>query len=117
MVAPLVLYRGEKKTIDFNLLARLKRERSLAGAEPQTKTPATRKFDPRVFSFESTAIGRESKSHLQFYRFNISDESLVVVGEKRTDHVEHGVTEATDVHNVSSLTSLNRLVRLQIDAN
>jgi hypothetical protein len=34
---------------------------------------------------------------LQFDRFNVSDESLVVVGPERTDHVEHGVTEAPDV--------------------
>jgi hypothetical protein len=54
---------------------------------------------------------------LQFDRFNFSDESLVVVSQERTDHVEHGVTEATDVHNVSSLASLNRLVRLQIDVD
>jgi hypothetical protein len=49
--------------------------------------------------------------YLQFDRFNFSDESLVVLGEERTDHVEHGVTEATDVHDVSSFASLNRLVR------
>ena len=67
--------------------------------------------------FKYIAVGPESNSRLQFDRFNISDESLVVVGEERTDHVEHGVTEATNVHDVSSLTSLNRLVRLQIDAN
>ena len=54
---------------------------------------------------------------IQFDRFNFSDESLIVVCEKRTDHVEYGVTEATDVHDVSSFTSLNRLVRLQIDAD
>ena len=34
--------------------------------------------------------------YLQFDRFNFSDESLVVIREERTDHVEHGVTEATD---------------------
>jgi hypothetical protein len=54
---------------------------------------------------------------LQFDRLNFGDESLVVVGEERTDHVEHGVTEATDVHDVSSLACLNRLVRLQVDAD
>ena len=80
-------------------------------------TPASRKFDPRVLSFHCTAIGPESNPRLQFDRFNFRDESLVVVGEERTDHVEHGVTEATDIHNVSSLTSLNRLVRLQIDVD
>jgi hypothetical protein len=32
---------------------------------------------------------------LKFDRFDFSDESLVVVGQERTDHVEHGVTEAT----------------------
>ena len=62
---------------------------------------------------------RDPRSYprLQFHRFHFSDELLVVVGEERTDHVEHGITQATDVHNVSSLTSLNRLVRRQIDAN
>jgi hypothetical protein len=70
-----------------------------------------------VLSFKYTAVGPESNSRLQFDRFNFSDESLVVVGEERTDHVEHGVTEATDVHDVSSLASLNRLVRLQIDVD
>ena len=70
-----------------------------------------------MLSFKYTATGPESNSRLQFDRFDFSDESLVVVSEERTDHVEHGVTEATDVHNVSSFTSLNRLVRLQIDAN
>ena len=54
---------------------------------------------------------------LQFDRFDFGDESLVVVGQERADHVEHGVTEATDVHDVSSLASLNRLVRLQIDVD
>ncbi len=68
-------------------------------------------------SFKYTAVGPESNSRLQFDRFNFSDESLVVVRQERTDHVEHGVTEATDVQNVNSFTSLNRLVRLQIDAN
>jgi len=53
----------------------------------------------------------------QFDRFNFGDESLVVVRKEPADHVEHGVTEAADVHDVSSLTSLNRLVRLQIDAD
>ena len=72
---------------------------------------------PAGVSFKYTAVGPESNSRLQFDRFNFSDESLVVVGEERTDHVEHGVTEATNVHNVSSLASLNRLIRLQIDVN
>ena len=54
---------------------------------------------------------------LQFDRFNFSDESLVVVGQKTTNHVEHGVTEATDVQDVSSFASLDRLVRLQIYAD
>jgi hypothetical protein len=60
---------------------------------------------------------QQPDARLQFDRFNFCDESLVVLGEERTDHVEHGVTEATDVQNVNSFTSLNRLVRLQIDAN
>ena len=68
-----------------------------------------------MLSFKFTPVGPESNSRLQFDRFDFSDESLVVVGEKRTDHVEHGVTEATDVHDVSSLASLNRLVRLQMN--
>jgi hypothetical protein len=59
-----------------------------------------------MLSFEYTAIGPESKSRLQFDRFNFSDESLVAVGEERTDHVEHGVTEATDDQNVSGRTKL-----------
>ena len=83
----------------------------------ETKTPASQKCDPRVLSFKYTAVGPESNTRLQFDRFNFSDESLVIVRKERTNHVEHGVTEATDVHDVSSLTSLNRLVRLQIDAN
>ena len=53
----------------------------------------------------------------QIDRFNFGDESLVVIGQEPTDHVEHSVTKAADVHDVSPLTSLNRLVRLQIDAN
>ena len=48
---------------------------------------------------------------LQFDRFNFSDESL------RTDRVEYGVAEASDIENVSSLTSLNRLVRLKVDVD
>ena len=40
-----------------------------------------------------------------------------VVAQERTDHIEHGVTESTDVHDVSSLASLRRLVRLDVDAN
>ena len=83
----------------------------------QITTPASWNADPRVSGFKYTAVGPESNPRLQFDRFHFSDESLVVVGEKRTDHVEYGVTEATDVHNVSSFASLNRLVRLQIDAN
>lgn len=55
------------------------------------------------------------QTRLQFDRFNLSDESLVVVGKERTDHVEHGITEATDIHDVSALTSLNGLVRLQMN--
>ena len=54
---------------------------------------------------------------LQFDRFNFGDEALVVVSEERADDVEHGVTEATDVHDVSSLASLDRLVRLEVDAD
>ena len=54
---------------------------------------------------------------LQFDRFDFGDEPLAVVSEERTDHVEHGVTEATDIENVSSLACLNRLVWLQIDAD
>jgi hypothetical protein len=42
---------------------------------------------------------------LQLDRFDFSDESLVVVGEERTDHVEHGVTEATDVQRGSKAKS------------
>ena len=72
---------------------------------------------PAGVSFKYTAVGPESNSRLQFDRFHFGDESLVVIRQERTDHVEYGVTEATDVHDVSSLTSLNRLVRLQIDAN
>jgi len=64
-----------------------------------------------------TAVWTGVQIALQFNRFNFSDESLVVILQERTDHVEHGVTEATDVHDISPLTSLNRLVRLQIDAN
>jgi hypothetical protein len=65
-------------------------------------------------------IGFHRLNRARFYcsqvdRFHFSDESLVVIGEERTNHVEHGVTEATDFHDVSSFTSLNRLVRLQID--
>ncbi len=69
-----------------------------------------------MLSFKYTAIGPESNLRLQFDRFDFSDESLVVVGKERADHVEHGVTD-TDVHDVSSFASLNRPVRLQIDAN
>jgi hypothetical protein len=83
----------------------------------ETKTPASQKCDPRVLSFKYIAVGPESNPRLQFDRINFSDESLVIVGEERTDHIEHGVTEATDVHDVSSLASLNRLVRLQIDVD
>jgi hypothetical protein len=54
---------------------------------------------------------------LQFNRLDVNDESMVVVGEERSDHVAHGVTEASDVHGVSSFTSLNRLVRIQIDVD
>jgi len=71
----------------------------------------------RRFEFKYTAIRLESNLRYQFDRFNFSDESLVVVGEERTDHVEHVVTEATVIENVSSFTSLNGLVRLQIDAD
>lgn len=44
-------------------------------------------------------MGPESNEGLKFDRFNFSDKSLVIVGEKRTDHCEPGVTVATDVHN------------------
>ena len=79
-----------------------------------TREPEMR---PAGVQFQYTAVGPESNSRLQFDRFNFVDESLVVVGEERTDHVEHGVTEATDVHDVSSLACLNRLVGLQIDVD
>ena len=58
--------------------------------------------DPRVFGGKYTAVVPKSNSRLQFDCFNFSDESLVVVGEERTDHVEHGVAKAADVHDVSS---------------
>lgn len=60
-----------------------------------------------MLSIKYSATGPETESRLQFDRYSFSDESRVVVGEERTDHVEHGVTEATDVHNASSLTNLN----------
>ena len=56
------------------------------------------------------AKGNRTHSRLQFDRFNFGDESLVVVGEERTDHVEHGVTEATNVHNVSSRSKVSGTV-------
>ena len=62
-------------------------------------------------------VGPHSNSRLQFDRYNFGDESLVVVGQEPANYVENGVIEATDVHDVSSFTSLNRLVRLQIDAD
>lgn len=37
--------------------------------------------------------------------------------QERTNHIEHGVTEATNVHDLSSLASLRRLVRLDVDTN
>jgi|GEM_PF-4073271 len=55
----------------------------------ETKTPASQKCDPRVFSFKYIAVGPESNLRLQFDRFNFSDESLVVIGKERTDYVEH----------------------------
>ena len=70
-----------------------------------------------MLGIKYTAVGPESNSRLQLDRFNFSDESLVVIRQEPTDHVEHGVTEAADVHNVSSFASLNSLVRLQIDAD
>lgn len=54
---------------------------------------------------------------LQFDRFDFGDEALFVVSQEPTDDVEHGVTEATDVHDVSSLASLRCLIRLDVDAN
>jgi hypothetical protein len=68
-----------------------------------------------VVSFQPANDRQDSYPTLQFDRFDFSDESLVVVCEERTDHIAHGVTEATDVHDVSSLASMIRLVRLQID--
>ena len=68
----------------------------------------------------SLSLLRETSclSHfLQFDRFNFGDEALVAVSEERADDVEHGVTETTDVHDVSSLTCLDRLVRLEVDAD
>jgi hypothetical protein len=38
---------------------------------------------------------------LQFDCFDFNDESLIVVGDERVDHVERGLTEATYVHDVS----------------
>jgi hypothetical protein len=54
-----------------------------------------------VLSFKYSAVGPESNASLQFDRFNFSDESLAVVSEERAVHVEHGVTEATNVYDVS----------------
>ncbi len=70
-----------------------------------------------MLRFKHTAVGPQSNTRLQFDRFDLGDESFVVVRKERTDHVEHGVTEATDVHDVNTFTSLNRLVRLQIDVD
>ena len=65
-----------------------------------------------MLGFKYTAVGPEPNTLLQFDRFDFSNEALVVVGEERTDDVEHAVTETADVHDVSSLTSLDRLVGL-----
>ena len=64
-----------------------------------------------MLCFKYTAVGPQPNPLLQFDPFDFGDEALVVVGKERTDHVEHCVTEATDIENVSSVTSLNRLVR------
>ena len=81
-------------------------------------TQTSRWSDPAGVSCGSVQRSyQKSNPRLQFDRFNFSDESLDVVGKERADHVKHGVTEATDVHDVSSLTSLNRLVRLKIDVD
>lgn len=85
---------------------------SACGASSKDTIPTSRKDDPRMLSFKYTAIGPEPNSRLQFDRFHLSDESLVAVGEECADHMEHRVTEAADIHDVSSLTSLYRLVRL-----
>ncbi len=117
-----ITFAEEKRpTTIYVIAANLNRERGNAVRDRiqhlQITTPASQKCDPRVLSFKYTAVGTLPNTRLQFDRFNFSDESLVVVGKERTDHIEHGVTEATDVHDVGSLTSLNRLVRLQIDVN
>ncbi len=82
---------------------------------PAMSTPESRKRATRVLSFKYAAVGPLPNSRLQFNRLNFSNESLAVVGKERTDHVEHGLTEANDIENVRSLAILNYLVRLQID--
>jgi hypothetical protein len=85
---------------------------------------STREPDRRLTGVDCCSAGlqlangrQDTYPALQFDRFDFSDESLVVVDLERTDHVECGVTEAADVRYIRSLTSLNRLVRLQIDVD
>lgn len=59
----------------------------------QITTPASRKFAPRVLSFNYTATRPESKSRFRFDRFNFSEESLVAIRQERIDHVERGATK------------------------
>jgi hypothetical protein len=71
------------------------------------KKPATRRSETRVIVAAIFCCGtRRLPTTLQFHRFHFSDESLVVVGQEPADHVEHGVTEATNFENVSPLTLL-----------
>ena len=62
-------------------------------------------------------MGAEVSPRLQRHGFDLSDESLIVIFQKRADRIEHGVTEATDIHNVGAFIGLNGLVRLQVDAD
>lgn len=55
---------------------------------------------------------------LQFDRFHFSHQIVVVVSEQRTDHIEHGVTEATIISLNCEVRSLKEYdVQLLRDAN
>ena len=54
---------------------------------------------------------------LQRHRFDLGDEAISVILQECVDHLEHGITEAADVQDVAAFRGLDRLRRLQVDAD
>ena len=66
---------------------------------------------------QTKGVSIQESSELKINRLHFCHKPIRVVTQVRSDNVEHGVTEATDVQDVAPLRSLRRSVRLNVDAD